>query len=118
VVVDEHLRGPRAGDVFSVTKSVLSTVLGAVAAQGRLPGLDEPVSRVLPELRGTPAQEHTWRHLLTMTRGAETDGPWDVDEVTALPAASSRTAPPRPRSAARGGVRVRQRRVPPGVGGG
>ena len=85
VVVDEHLRGPRAGDVFSVTKSVLSTVAGVVAAQGRLPGLDQPVADVLPELRGTPAQAHTWRHLLSMTRGAETAGAWDVDELTALP---------------------------------
>ena len=85
VVVDEHLRGPLAGDVFSVTKSVLSTLAGVVAAQGRLPGLDEPVADVLDELRGTPAQAHTWRHLLAMTRGAETDGPWEVDEVTALP---------------------------------
>ena len=85
VVVDEHLRGPLAGDVFSVTKSVLSTLLGVAAAQGRLPGLDQPVADVLPELRGTPAQAHTWRHLLSMRRGAETGGAWDVDEITALP---------------------------------
>ena len=85
VVVDEHLRGPRAGDVFSVTKSVLSTVVGVVAAQGRLPVLDQPVADVLPELRGTTAQPHTWGHLLSMTRGAETEGRWDVDELTALP---------------------------------
>ncbi len=85
VVVDEHLRGPLVGDVFSVTKSVLATVLGVLAARGLLPALDEPVSAVLPELRGTPAATHTWRHLLTMTRGAETGGAWDVDAVTALP---------------------------------
>ena len=85
VVVDEHLRGPRVADVFSVTKSVLSTLVGVVAAQGRLPGLDEPVADVLLELVSTPAQAHTWRHLLSMTRGAETGGPWDVDEVTAQP---------------------------------
>lgn len=85
VVVDEHLRGPRAGDVFSVTKSVLATVLARLAAAGILPDLDRPVSAVLPALRDTPAAAHTWRHLLTMTRGARTDGPWDVDAVTALP---------------------------------
>jgi CubicO group peptidase (beta-lactamase class C family) len=63
--------------------------------------VDEPVSRVLPELLGTPAETHTWRHLLTMTRGAETGGAWDVDEITALPggqvahiaAAPQRSAP-------------------------
>ena len=40
---------------------------------------------MLPELLGTPAETHTWRHLLSMTRGAETGGAWDVDEITALP---------------------------------
>ena len=43
------------------------------------------MSAVLPELRGTPAETHIWRHLLTMTRGAETGGAWDVDAITALP---------------------------------
>ncbi len=85
VVVDEHFRGPVEGDVFSVTKSVLATVVGVVARQGRLPDLDAPVSDVLAALRGTPAEAHTWRHLLTMTRGAQVDGPWDVDELTAHP---------------------------------
>jgi CubicO group peptidase (beta-lactamase class C family) len=84
VLVDEHLRGPRANDVFSVTKSVLATVLARLAASERLPDLDTAVSAVLPPLRGTPAAVHTWRHLLTMTRGAQTDGPWEVDAVTAL----------------------------------
>jgi CubicO group peptidase (beta-lactamase class C family) len=85
VVVDEHLRGPRAPDVFSVTKSVLATVLARRAAEAGLPDLDRPVAEVLPALRDTPAARHTWRHLLTMTRGARTDGPWDIDAVTALP---------------------------------
>ena len=83
VVVDEHFTGPLAGDVFSVTKSVLATAVGVVARQGRLPDLDARVADVLPELRDTAARAHTWRHLLTMTRGAQVDGPWDVDELTA-----------------------------------
>ena len=85
VVVDEHRRGPRRADVFSVTKTVLALTLAVAARHGRLPPLDEPVAAVLPALRGTPAATHTWTHLLTMTRGAETGGAWDVDEVTALP---------------------------------
>ncbi len=80
-VFDEHFRGPATQDVFSVTKSVLATVAGVAARQGRLPGLDQP----LAVLRGTPSAGQTWRQLLTMTRGAAVDGPWDVDEVTALP---------------------------------
>ena len=83
VVVDEHFTGPVAGDVFSVMKSVLATTVGVVAQQGRLPDLDAPVAEVLAELRGTAAGAHTWRHLLTMTRGSQVDGPWDVDELTA-----------------------------------
>src|SRR5689334_12610780 len=81
VVVDEHLRGPVMADVFSVTKSVLSTVLGAMAERrlGLLPDLDSPVGDVLPALRGRP---HTWRRLLTMTRGAEVLG---TDEIVASP---------------------------------
>jgi CubicO group peptidase (beta-lactamase class C family) len=86
VVVDEHLRGPLRADVFSVTKSVLSTVLAVMAAGRLLPDLDSPVAEVLPPLRGTPAEAHTWRQLLTMTRGAAVDGPWELDVVASLPA--------------------------------
>ena len=85
VVVDEHRRGPERDDVFSITKTVLALTLGVAARQGLLPPLDQPVASLLPALLGTPAATHTWRHLLTMTRGAAVDGPWDVDEVTALP---------------------------------
>jgi CubicO group peptidase (beta-lactamase class C family) len=83
-VFDEHYRGPAVADVFSVTKTVLATVAGVVARRGLLPGLDEPLHAVLPELRGTPAYGQTWRHLLSMTRGAAVDGPWDIDAVTVL----------------------------------
>ncbi|MEU4425203.1 serine hydrolase domain-containing protein [Actinoplanes sp. NPDC024001] len=84
-VFDRHFGGPVVADIFSVTKSVLATVYGVAAAQGLLPGLDEPLHEVLPELRDTPARGQTWRHLLTMTRGSVVDGPWDIDEVMALP---------------------------------
>ena len=84
-VFDEHYRGPAVADVFSVTKTVVATVAGIAARRGLLPGLDEPLHLVLPELGDTPARGQTWRHLLTMTRGAAVDGPWDIDAVTALP---------------------------------
>ena len=84
-VYDQHFRGPFVADVFSVTKTVVATVAGIARRDGLLPPLTDPVVDVLPELKGTPAAGHTWRHLLTMTRGAAVDGPWDVDEVTALP---------------------------------
>jgi CubicO group peptidase (beta-lactamase class C family) len=84
-VFDEHYRGPAVADVFSVTKTVVATVAGIAARRGLLPGLDEPLHEVLPALRDTPAHGQTWRQLLTMTRGAAVDGPWDIDAVTALP---------------------------------
>jgi CubicO group peptidase (beta-lactamase class C family) len=85
VLVDEHLTGPVVADVFSITKTVTSLALGVMAGRGLLPALDEPVGRSLPAVAGTPAAAQSWRRLLTMTRGVVTDGPWDLDEITALP---------------------------------
>ena len=84
-VFDEHYRGPTVADVFSVTKTVVATVAGIAARGGLLPDLDEPLHAVLPALLDTPSRGQTWRQLLTMTRGAAVDGPWDIDAVTALP---------------------------------
>lgn len=85
VVVDEHLRGPLAPPVFSVTKSLLATALGAMDEQGLLPALTSPLAAVLPGLVGTPAETHTWHQVLSMTRGTRTDGPWEGDTVALLP---------------------------------
>jgi CubicO group peptidase (beta-lactamase class C family) len=86
VVFDRHYRGPEVADVFSVTKSVVATLAGIAVREGRLGDLDLPLGRALPGLAGTPAAGHTLRQLLTMTRGAETDGPFEIDQVMALPA--------------------------------
>lgn len=61
-------------DVYSVTKSVVSTLVGIALGRGDLGSLDV-------EVRGG----RTYRHLLTMTGGTENDGPWEIDEVLALP---------------------------------
>lgn len=54
------------------------------ARDGLVPDLDTPVAVLLgsdaPQLDG-----QTLRHLLTMTRGCETGGAWDLDAVEALP---------------------------------
>ena len=84
-VFDEHYRGPTVRDVFSVTKTVVASVAGIAARRGLLPDLDEPLHAVLPAVRDTPSRGQTWRQLLSMTRGAAVDGPWDIDAVTALP---------------------------------
>jgi CubicO group peptidase (beta-lactamase class C family) len=81
VVFDRHYRGPAVADVFSVTKSVLAAVAGIAVRDGLLPDLDLPVGDVLD----LPLPGQTVRHLLTMTRGCETEGPYEIDEVCALP---------------------------------
>lgn len=85
VLVDEHLRGPLSAPVFSVTKSIVATALGAMAERHVLPPLDSPLSAVVPHVVGTPAETHTWDQVLSMTRGARVDGPWDGDAVALLP---------------------------------
>lgn len=81
VVHDAHYRGPVVADVFSVTKTVVATLAGIAVRDGLLPDLDRPVASVLD----VPDHGQTLRHLLTMTRGAQTGGPYEIDEVMALP---------------------------------
>ncbi|MGC5039866.1 serine hydrolase domain-containing protein [Streptomyces sp. DT190] len=87
-IVAAHAYGTRAvdepGDVFSVTKSVLSTLVGCAVREGRLEldaRLDELLGPHLPET----ARQVSVRHLLTMTRGTDPTGEWDIDAVMRLP---------------------------------
>jgi CubicO group peptidase (beta-lactamase class C family) len=71
---------------FSVAKSVLSTVVGAVVAEGHL-DLDDPITDLLPELaaRDPRFDEVTLEHLLSMTSGLryeERGLPWSDDART------------------------------------
>ena len=81
VVFDQHYRGPVVADVFSVTKSVLAALVGFAVREGRVPDLDLLIGPVL----GLPLGAQTLRHLLTMTRGCDAEGPYEIDEVAALP---------------------------------
>jgi CubicO group peptidase (beta-lactamase class C family) len=99
-VHDAHYRGPQVADVFSVTKSVVATLAGIAVRDGLLPDLDLAVEEVL-DLSGSPSAGQSLRHLLTMTRGSEADGAYEIDEVVALPggwvehiATAPRLAPP------------------------
>lgn len=89
-VFDRHLRGAASADVFSVTKTVLALLCGAAVARGHLPSVDVRVADLRPDLADTVAAGHKVRHLLTMTRGAQTDGAWDADEWTVLTAGQVR----------------------------
>lgn len=61
----------------SITKSVVSALVGIALDQGRLAGLDQPIADTLPEARSDAADPRvasmTVRHLLTMTAGFDWD---------------------------------------------
>ena len=60
---------------FSVAKSLTSTLLGAAIRDGAVGGLDDRVTRYIPELRGSAYDDVTLRQLVTMTSGVA----WNED---------------------------------------
>ncbi len=67
--------------VWSVTKSVVSTLIGIATADGLIADLDEPLGALLPKHRKAMAgltASVTLRQLMSMTAGFERDPPeWD-----------------------------------------
>ena len=65
-------------EVASVTKSVLSTLVGIAIGQGRIASLDQPVLQLMPEWAGLNADARagaiTMRHLLSMSAGFRLSG--------------------------------------------
>ena len=60
------------GHVFSVTKSVLSILIGIAVADGLIADIDQPLSTLLPKHRGAMSGDTakvTLRHLMTMSGG-------------------------------------------------
>jgi CubicO group peptidase (beta-lactamase class C family) len=75
---------------FSVAKSVTSTLVGAAIQDGRIRGLNAPVTDYIPELRGSGYDGVTVRQLLMMSSGVKwnedyTDPKSDVAQSTSLP---------------------------------
>jgi CubicO group peptidase (beta-lactamase class C family) len=60
---------------FSVTKSVVSMLLGAAIRDGYIDSVDETVSDYLPRLKGSPYDQSTIRNILQMASGVE----WNED---------------------------------------
>jgi CubicO group peptidase (beta-lactamase class C family) len=54
---------------FSVSKSVLSALVGIAAVEGRIQSLDDPVTRYVPEMQDPAFQRVTLRHCLNGTAG-------------------------------------------------
>lgn len=85
VLFHEHWQGPAAPPVFSITKSLVATALGAMDAQRLLPDLHSPLGPLIPTLAGQPAAVHTWHQVMSMTRGSKVDGSWESDAIALLP---------------------------------
>lgn len=57
--------------VWSVTKSIVSMLVGCAVQEGRIKSLDDPVVRYLPELAGGGYDGATIRHVLQMRSGVD-----------------------------------------------
>jgi len=88
-VVEHYYRQAEPEDlhnIHSVTKSVVSTLVGMLVGDGLL-ALDTPVSSLVEApaaFTADPAKTAiTVQHLLTMTSGLDPRRQWDIDEITA-----------------------------------
>ena len=70
--------GATTGNVFSVTKSVMSTLIGIAMGEGHLRSVDQTLAQLLPTHAATmsaPLRSVTLRQILTMTAGLPKDPP-------------------------------------------
>lgn len=63
------LRPENRWSTMSTVKSMTAMLCGAAIQDGALRGIDDPIARYLPALRGCAYEEVTVRHLLTMSSG-------------------------------------------------
>lgn len=83
MVVDERsfreYPGNTGSQIFSVTKSIQSLLVGRAIADGLLPAPERPITGLVPELKERGYDDVTLRHLLQMTSGSdyrENDNPF------------------------------------------
>ncbi len=78
IVVERYFNGRRAGDaanVKSVSKSIMSALIGLAISQGHIEGLDQPIESFYPALKDTDDPRRraiTVGNLLSMQAGLET----------------------------------------------
>lgn len=92
---------------FSVTKSVVSMLVGAAVRDGYIANVDEAVSDYLPRLKGTPYDDSSIRNILQMASGVEWDETYadpdsDVNRATYQTRALYDYLAQKPRAAAPG----------------
>jgi CubicO group peptidase (beta-lactamase class C family) len=93
IVFERYALGRTAEDrwtSFSVGKSVTSILLGAAIQDGYIKSLDEPVTRYIPQLKGSGYDGVNIRQLVTMTSGVKwnedyTDMHSDVEQASEWP---------------------------------
>jgi len=92
---------------FSVTKSVVSMLVGAAIRDGYIASVDEKVSDYLPRLKGTPYDDSTLRNILQMASGVQWNEDY-ADPASDVNSASWQTV------ALYGYLGQKQRAAPPG----
>ena len=97
---------------FSVAKSLTSTLVGAAIKDGYIGSVEDPVTRYIPDLRGSAYDGVTVRQLLTMTSGVK----WNEDytDVNADVARFYSTLPEPGMDATVSYMRKLPREAPPG----
>jgi CubicO group peptidase (beta-lactamase class C family) len=80
---------------FSVAKSLTSSLVGAAIRDGYIKSVEDPVTRYIPELKGSAYDGVTVRELLTMTSGVKwnedyTDPNSDVARMLSTPASPAK----------------------------
>jgi len=72
ILFEEYYQGEKEDDrhiQFSVTKSFISALFGIAIHDGLIDSIDDPVTKYLPEFKGTGYDGVTLRHVLTMSTG-------------------------------------------------
>ncbi|NVJ97033.1 MAG: serine hydrolase [Alphaproteobacteria bacterium] len=72
ILFEEYYQGEQADDrhiQFSVTKSFISALFGIATHDGLIDSIDDPVTKYLPEMKGSGYDGVTVRHVLTMSTG-------------------------------------------------
>ena len=80
IVLEKYALGRKPTDrwtSFSVAKSVTSTLVGAAIQDGKIKSLNDPVTRYVPDLKGSAYEGVTVRQMLMMSSGVK----WNEDYV-------------------------------------
>lgn len=64
---------------WSMTKSITSILVGCALAEGRIASLDDPITRYLPELKGSGYDGTTIRQIMQMRSGVDYEERYDFE---------------------------------------